>query len=142
MGKQVILTGDLNVIRSEIDTTNLAETLRKEDMTMDDWLSRPTRRIFNQLIFDGTFKGPRDEGREEPILWDLTRCFYPDRQGMNTCWDTKRNTRPANNGSRIDYILCSDGLKKWFSDSNIQEGLMGSDHCPVYADMVDAISPS
>ncbi|KAK0390723.1 hypothetical protein NLU13_0226 [Sarocladium strictum] len=140
MGKQVILTGDLNVIGSEIDTTNLAETLRKEDMTMDDWLSRPTRRIFNQLIYGGAFKGPRDEGREQPVLWDLTRCFHPGRQGMNTCWDTKRNTRPANNGSRIDYILCSDGLKKWFFDSNIQEGLMGSDHCPVYADMKDVLT--
>lgn len=140
MGKQVILTGDLNVIRSEIDTSNLAEALRKEDMTMDDWLDRPTRRIFNQLIFDGTFKGPRDEGREKPILRDLTRCFHPTRQGMNTCWDTKRNTRPANNGSRIDYILCTDGLMKWFSGANIQEGLMGSDHCPVWAEMDDELT--
>ncbi|KAH8171594.1 endonuclease/Exonuclease/phosphatase family protein [Sarocladium implicatum] len=140
MGKEVILTGDLNVIRSAQDTSNLVEALRKEDMTMDDWLNRPTRRIFNQLIFDGNFKGARDEGRDQPVLWDLTRCFHPDRQGMNTCWDTKRNTRPANNGSRIDYVLCSDGLKKWFSDSNIQEGLMGSDHCPVYADMSSDIT--
>ena len=107
---------------------------------MDEWLSRPTRRIFNQLIFDGNVTGARDEGREQPVLWDLTRCFHPDRQGMNTCWDTKRNTRPANNGSRIDYVLCSDGLKKWFVDSNIQEGLMGSDHCPVYADMSSEIT--
>lgn len=58
---------------------------------------------------------------------------------MFTCWDTKRNTRPANLGSRIDYVLCSEGLKDWFIDSNIQEGLMGSDHCPVYGTMAETV---
>ncbi|KAI8675394.1 Endo/exonuclease/phosphatase domain-containing protein [Fusarium keratoplasticum] len=132
-GKQVILTGDLNVVRSEMDSTNVAEMLRKEDISLEDWLNMPVRRIFNQLIFEGNVVGERDEGREEPVLWDLCRCFHPERAGMNTCWDTKRNTRPANNGSRIDYVLCSDGIKDWFTFSNIQEGLMGSDHCPVFA---------
>lgn len=138
-GKQVILTGDLNVIRSPIDSTNVAETLRKEGLSIQDWMSTPVRRTFNQMIFEGSVSGPRDEGREEPVLWDLCRCFHPDREGMNTCWDTKRNTRPANNGSRIDYVLCSDGIKKWFTHANIQEGLMGSDHCPVYATMGDRV---
>jgi AP endonuclease-2 len=68
----------------------------------------------------------------------LCRFHHPERQGMNTCWDTKRNTRPANNGSRIDYILCSDGLKSWFTYADIQPGLMGSDHCPVYATLAEA----
>ncbi|KAM4064849.1 endonuclease/Exonuclease/phosphatase family protein [Hirsutella rhossiliensis] len=138
-GKQVVLTGDLNVTRSELDTTNLLDVLRKEGIPLDDWMSMPSRRIFNQLLFEGTVSGPRDAGRETPVLWDLCRCFHPHREGMNTCWDTKRNTRPANNGSRIDYVLCSDGLKSWFMDANIQEGLMGSDHCPVYATMVDRV---
>lgn len=139
-GKQVILTGDLNVIRSEMDSTNVLETLRKENMTLEEWLSLPTRRIFNQLIFEGNIVGDYDEGRESPVLWDLCRCFHPDRLGMNTCWDTKRNTRPANNGSRIDYILCSQGIKDWFTFANIQEGLMGSDHCPVFATIADTVS--
>ncbi|KJZ79323.1 hypothetical protein HIM_01474 [Hirsutella minnesotensis 3608] len=138
-GKHVILTGDLNVIRSEKDTTNLLETLRKEGMSLDDWISLPSRRIFNQLIFEGHVIGKRDDGREIPVLWDLCRCFHPQREGMNTCWDTKRNTRPANNGSRIDYVLCSDGIKNWFTGADIQEGLMGSDHCPVFATMGDTV---
>ena len=29
--------------------------------------------------------------------------------------------------------FCSHDMKDWFSDSDIQEGLQGSDHCPVYA---------
>lgn len=139
-GKQVILTGDLNIVRSEMDSSNIAENLRKEGMDMDEWQSVPTRRILNQLLFEGTAPGGRDAGREQPALWDICRCFHPGRMGMHTCWDTKRNTRPANVGSRIDYILCSDGLKGWFVDANIQEGLMGSDHCPVYATMRDRIT--
>ncbi|KAI8159828.1 DNA-(apurinic or apyrimidinic site) lyase 2 [Colletotrichum sp. SAR 10_70] len=139
-GKEVILTGDLNVILEELDTCNLREMLRKEGMTVEDWKGMPSRRIFNQLVVGGNVTGARGEGREKPVLHDLTRIFHPTRQGMFTCWDTKRNTRPANNGSRIDYILCSSGIKDWFTDSNIQEGLMGSDHCPVYAIIGDVVN--
>ncbi|KAK1671914.1 DNA lyase [Colletotrichum godetiae] len=139
-GKQVILTGDLNVIREEMDTCNLRETLRKEGMTVEEWMEGPSRRFINQLVVGGQVTGERDEGKETPVLHDLTRFFHPTRQSMFTCWDTKRNTRPANNGSRIDYILCSSGIKDWFTDSNIQEGLMGSDHCPVYAVMNDVVT--
>ncbi|KAJ3944119.1 Class II abasic (AP) endonuclease [Colletotrichum fioriniae] len=139
-GKQVILTGDLNVIREEMDTCNLRETLRKEGMTVEEWMQGPSRRFINQLVVGGQVVGERDEGKESPVLHDLTRIFHPTRQSMFTCWDTKRNTRPANNGSRIDYILCSSGIKDWFTDSNIQEGLMGSDHCPVYAVMNDVVT--
>ncbi|KAG6021287.1 hypothetical protein E4U41_002533 [Claviceps citrina] len=139
MGKEVILTGDLNVIRSEMDSTNVLETLRKENTSLEEWISLPTRRLFNQLIHEGSVVGKRDEERLQPVLWDLCRGFHPTRLGMNTCWDTKRNTRPANNGSRIDYVLCSDGIKDWFTFADIQEGLMGSDHCPVFATMADRV---
>lgn len=139
MGKQVLLAGDLNVIRTDIDTAGCAEQLRKEGMTLDDFLSTPSRRFFNQLIFDGQVIGERDEGREKPVMWDITRTFHPKREGMFTCWETKKNARPGNFGSRIDYILCTDGINDWFADSNIQEGLMGSDHCPVYVDFADLV---
>ncbi|CAJ2503953.1 Uu.00g113470.m01.CDS01 [Anthostomella pinea] len=140
MGKQVVLTGDLNVVRGAIDTAGLLERLRKEGMTLNDFFSAPSRRLFNQMLFEGDVIGPKDEHREEPLLWDLGRLFNPDRQGMFTCWDTKKNTRPGNFGSRIDYVLCSNGIKDWFVDSNIQEGLMGSDHCPVFATMADTVT--
>lgn len=139
-GKQVVLTGDLNILRSEMDVTNASEHIRKHGLTPAEWMSQPSRRLFNQLVFDGWVQGERDEWRERPVLWDLCRFFHPTRQGMNTCWDTKKNTRPANNGGRIDYVLCSNGLKDWFVDSNIQEGLMGSDHCPVFAVMADTVT--
>ncbi|KAM0458041.1 hypothetical protein ACHAO4_002762 [Trichoderma viride] len=139
-GKQVVLMGDLNVSRSESDSTNVVETLRKEGLSIEEWMNVPSRRLFNHLIYGGTVQGYRDEGREQPVLWDLCREFHPTREGMNTCWDTKRNTRPANNGSRIDYVLCSNGLKDWFTEADIQEGLMGSDHCPVFATIADVVT--
>lgn len=140
MGKRVVVTGDLNVVRDALDTANLLERLRKEEMTMADFFSAPSRRVFNQLLFEGNVIGPRDEGRENPVLWDLGRRFHPTRQGMFTCWDTKKNCRPGNFGSRIDYVLCSDAMKTWFIDSNIQEGLIGSDHCPVFAMLDDIVA--
>lgn len=139
MGKQVVLAGDLNIIRTDIDTAGCAEHLRKEGMTLEDFLSSPSRRFFNQLIFEGQVIGERDKGREEPVMWDTTRCFHPNRQGMFTCWETKKNARPGNFGSRIDYILCTAGMREWFENANIQEGLLGSDHCPVYATLAERV---
>lgn len=138
-GKSVILLGDLNVIRNELDSAGILDQLRKDGLTIEDFLSNPYRRLFNQLVFGGRVFGSRDAGREMPILHDLARLFHPDRRGMYTCWDTKTNARPGNFGSRIDYILCSENIKNWFSFANIQEGLMGSDHCPVYASLKDRI---
>ncbi|KAK3331092.1 Endonuclease/exonuclease/phosphatase [Apodospora peruviana] len=140
MGKQVVLCGDLNIVRSELDTAGLQERLRKEAMTLEDFLNTPPRRFLNQILFGGRVLGERDEEREEPVLWDICREFNPERRGMYTCWETKKNARPGNFGSRIDYVLCSSGIKGWFIDSNIQEGLLGSDHCPVYATLGDIVS--
>ncbi|KAI7915797.1 DNA-(apurinic or apyrimidinic site) lyase 2 [Pyricularia oryzae] len=139
MGKQVVLTGDLNIIRNELDTAGILERLRKEEMTIDEFFSTPSRRFLNHMVFGGTVVGGRDEGREEPVMYDLGREFHPDRIGMYTCWETRKNARPGNFGSRIDYVLCSAGMKDWFIDANIQEGLLGSDHCPVYATLSDNV---
>ena len=138
-GKQIVLTGDMNVISAEKDTCNLAERLRKEGLTASDFFSSPSRRLFNHLILGGRVFGERDAGKD-PLLLDLCRNFHPEREGMFTCWDTKKNTRPANNGSRIDYVLCSSGIQDWFTTANIQEGLMGSDHCPVFAVLSDTVT--
>ena len=142
MGKHVILTGDLNVSRDTIDTARAEENMLSQGMTHDDYLSTPNRRIFNQLLLNGKVPGQRDEGREDPVLYDLCREFHPDREGMFTHWEQKINARPGNFGSRIDFILCSIAIKDWFKEANIQEGLMGSDHCPVYAVMKDVVPMS
>ncbi|KAK8204714.1 Endonuclease/exonuclease/phosphatase [Phyllosticta capitalensis] len=140
MGKNVILTGDLNVSRQKLDTAQAEETLKKEGVTHEEYLSSPNRRLFNQLLKNGDVVGDRDEGREQPVLWDTCRELHPTRKGMFTHWEQKINARPGNFGSRIDYVLCSIAMKDWVCDANIQEGLMGSDHCPVYAMLKDRVT--
>ncbi|MCJ1288118.1 Class II abasic (AP) endonuclease [Xylographa opegraphella] len=140
MGKRVFLTGDLNISREELDTANAESAMRKNSITTVEYFSSPARRLFNQLLEDGKVYGERDHGRERAVLWDICRGFHPMRKGMFTCWEQKVNARPGNFGARIDYALCSISMKDWFSDANIQEGLMGSDHCPVYATMKDVIA--
>ena len=123
-GKRVFLTGDLNISREELDAANAEAAMRKQGLTGMEFVSTPARRLFNHLLEGGKVFGERDEGRETPILWDICRAFHPDRKGMFTCWEQKVNARPGNCGSRIDYVLCSVAMKGWFSESNIQEGLM------------------
>jgi AP endonuclease-2 len=138
-GKRVFLGGDLNIIRGEIDTAKAEEHIRKQGITMEQFISTPSRRMLNQLLIGGEVLGEKDEGREKPVMWDLCRLYHPDRKGMFTCWEQKINARPGNYGSRIDYVLCSEDWKDWFCESNIQEGLIGSDHCPVYAVLKEKI---
>ncbi|RMZ78502.1 hypothetical protein DV737_g3839, partial [Chaetothyriales sp. CBS 132003] len=139
MGKRVIWAGDLNISREEIDTATAEEVMRKRGIDQAEWISVPARRLFNQLLVGGKVLGERDEGREKPIMWDITRGFHEGRRGMYTHWETKVNARPGNYGARIDYVVCSHEMKDWFSESDIQEGLMGSDHCPVYAVTKDRV---
>lgn len=138
-GKRVFLTGDLNISREELDSANAESSMRKQGLSPFQYASTPARRLFNHLLEGGKVYGERDEGKEKPVLWDICRAFNPGRPGMFTCWEQKVNARPGNCGARIDYVLCSLGMKAWFSDSNIQEGLMGSDHCPVYATLKDKL---
>ncbi|KAA8645452.1 DNA-(apurinic or apyrimidinic site) lyase APN2 [Aspergillus tanneri] len=139
LGKRVFVTGDINISRGEIDAAHAAEAIRKGTTTDDEFVSTPARRLFNQLLVSGKVLGPRDDGREQPVLYDICRLFHPNRRGMYTCWEQRINARPGNYGSRIDYVLCSLDMQDWFSDANIQEGLMGSDHCPVYAIFKDFV---
>ena len=58
---------------------------------------------------------------------------------MYTHWEQKINARPGNYGGRIDFVLVAESMKSWVQDANIQEGLLGSDHCPVFADFKDTV---
>ena len=126
-GKRVVWTGDLNISANELDTANAEESMRKNEMAGQEYVSTPARRLFNQLLVGGKVFGERDEGREKPVLWDICRGFHKGRKGMFTSWETKINARPGNYGARIDYVLCSAEMEDWFSDANIQEGLLVSE---------------
>ncbi|PGH26683.1 exodeoxyribonuclease III [Polytolypa hystricis UAMH7299] len=139
MGKRVILTGDINIAPTVLDSAPAKENIRKGNLTEEEYISSSSRRMFNQLIKGGHIIGERDDGRENPVLLDLCREFHPDRRGMYTCWEQRVNARPGNYGARIDHVLCSLNMGDWFDSSDIQEGLMGSDHCPVHAILKDNV---
>ena len=124
MGKRVFLAGDINIAKAPIDSAHALEEIRKNATTAERYISTPSRILFNALLSDGVVIGKRDYGREHPVLHDICRSFHVGRAGMYTCWDTRLNTRPGNYGARIDYVLCSLDMRDWFSESNIQEGLM------------------
>ncbi|KAL1959621.1 hypothetical protein VTO42DRAFT_1656 [Malbranchea cinnamomea] len=139
LGKRVVVAGDINIARDENDSAHARDQIRKGKITVDEFYSTPTRRLFNQLLQRGKVIGDRDPGREKPVLWDTCRELHPTRSGMYTCWEQRINARPGNFGARIDYVLCSLDMTDWISSANIQEGLMGSDHCPVYAVFKDRV---
>ncbi|CAO3612929.1 unnamed protein product [Mucor hiemalis] len=122
-GRQVLLVGDVNAVHDEIDHCDPKESMKEHGIL--DFKDLPHRRWLDDILDP---KGP---------LIDMTRLYHPERTKMFTCWNTKMNTRPSNLGTRIDYTLASKGLKPYFKYSDIQPNIMGSDHCPVYADFTD-----
>ena len=149
MKKNVILMGDLNVCRDLIDSAealenssiqitsettgcgieaNYSEIAREFVLNPDT----PHRRLLNQIITDSIIPEVSDEG----ILIDTTRFIQTKKRlKMYTVWNTLKNTRSINYGSRIDFILISNILKEGIKNANILPDVMGSDHCPVYFDL-------
>ncbi|KAF9927017.1 Class II abasic (AP) endonuclease [Linnemannia zychae] len=120
-GKEVIVMGDMNVIPTELDHCD-PERWKKECGETDFGNTAP-RRWFNALLAP---RGP---------LTDLFRVFHKDEKGAFTCWNTKINARPSNYGTRLDYILVTEKLIPWFTSCDRQPQIVGSDHCPVVAEM-------
>ena len=121
-GREVIIVGDINIMRAPIDS---GEGGIRTSATQH--YEHPARVIFNDWC--APF-GP---------MIDVVRESFPDRDDMFTCWNTKLDARPSNYGSRIDYILCSPGLRPWIKGGDILAKVYGSDHCPVYLDLHDSI---
>lgn len=129
MGRRVVLVGDLNIARDEIDSAHAREAMSKAGGVSFKELSE-CRMMFDRLL----------EPHQEGVMVDVCREWWPERRGMYTCWEQRIQARPGNYGARIDYVCCSSDMKSWFSAANIQEGLMGSDHCPVYAVLKPIVS--
>ncbi|KAI9322846.1 Endonuclease/exonuclease/phosphatase [Dichotomocladium elegans] len=119
-GKQVILVGDTNAVHERIDHCDPEQSIREHGLK--DFKDLPQRRWMDQLVAP---KGP---------LVDVCRKYHPGRKGMFTCWNQRLNARPSNYGTRIDYILVSRQLEPYFQFADIRPDILGSDHCPAYAD--------
>ena len=119
-GKQVVLTGDYNVMPTEID-------VYKPERWVNDALFRPeTREAFAKLMSQG---------------WtDAIRTLYPD-EVIYTFWDYFRNAYERNAGLRIDHFLLSPSIKKRLKTAGVDRHVRGwektSDHGPVWIELED-----
>lgn len=127
-GRNVIIVGDINIARQPIDHCDFVKQepdAMSEKVKAEFYDESPARQWLNDFL------QPRG-----PFL-DAAREAHPDRTGMYTCWSTLINARPSNYGTRIDYTLVSPGLKDWIKTADIQAHVPGSDHCPVFVDLLD-----
>lgn len=80
MGRRVVIMGDLNISRNEIDSAEAAarmNAMRAEGY--ERWIDTPTRGALDRLL------KPNPEG----VMVDLCREYWPDRTGMFTCEQPK-----------------------------------------------------
>lgn len=114
----VILTGDFNVMPTEID-------VYKPERWVNDALFRPeTRAAFKRLMEQG---------------WtDAIRTLYPN-EVIYTFWDYFRNNYERNAGLRIDHFLLSPELKDKLKAAGVDRHVRGwektSDHGPVWIEL-------
>ncbi|KAG8769008.1 Class II abasic (AP) endonuclease [Ceratobasidium sp. 428] len=122
-GREVIVLGDMNVVAAPIDHCDGSLESKKNEF----W-KPPVRAWYRQWLHP-----------EGPMV-DTIRNVWPGREDMFTCWNTRTNARESNYGTRIDYILITQGLLPWLKHGDIQPDIRGSDHCPVFIDLHDEIT--
>ena len=109
--KPVVVCGDMNVAKEEIDLKNPSSNHHNAGFTDEE---RDKMRTLLAAGFTDTF-----------------RHFYPDQTGIYSWWSYRFQARAKNAGWRIDYFLVSDRMQDRLSDAKIHTDIMGSDHCPV-----------
>ena len=110
-GRKVVLCGDLNIARLEIDVhpkERKAGVIGQRD---------EERALFAALIGDH--------------FADVGRLSAPDDDRLFTWWPPWRDMRKRNIGWRIDYILASHALAERVSDCTVLADVGTSDHAPV-----------
>jgi len=119
-GSPVILTGDFNVMPTELD-------VYKPEKWVDDALFRPeVRAAFHRLVAQG---------------WtDAIRKLYPEEK-IYTFWDYFRNAYGRDAGLRIDHFLLSPQLAPRLEAAGVDKHVRGwektSDHAPVWITLQD-----
>jgi len=109
--KPVVVCGDLNVAKEEIDLKN-PKTNRKNAGFTDE-----ERNKMRELLASG--------------FVDSFRYLHPDAEGAYSWWSYRFHAREKNAGWRIDYFLTSEKLKDRIAAACIHSEIYGSDHCPV-----------
>jgi exodeoxyribonuclease-3 len=114
-GKPVIFCGDLNVAHQEIDLA------RPKENRMNPGFSDEERAGFGSILEAGFI--------------DTLREFEPG-PGHYSWWSFRGGARARNVGWRIDYFGISKALRPRLLAAGIRPDIHGSDHCPVWIDVV------
>ena len=115
--KPLIITGDLNVVSGEKDIHSI-NTLKQ---AKSPGVLKEERYMFQQFL-------------ENYI--DIYRELYPEEKKW-TWWNMRTKSRESNKGWRIDYFLINKKYKDIIQDCQIENGIIGSDHCPIWLKIKD-----
>jgi exodeoxyribonuclease-3 len=110
-GRQIILCGDINIARAEMD-------VHPKERKPNAVGQRPEERQLFQSLLDAR-------------LMDLGRHFEPDNLNLFTWWAPWRNLRARNIGWRLDYFLISETLVPRAESCIVLADVGTSDHAPV-----------
>jgi exodeoxyribonuclease III len=114
IGEKVVLCGDINIARTEMDVHPKERNDRVVGQRSDE------RALFEHILDVG---GLHDVGRERD----------PDNDGLYTWWAPWRNMRERNIGWRLDYVLASGGVAAAATGCVSMREFGTSDHAPVVA---------
>ncbi|MHA3774756.1 exodeoxyribonuclease III [Verrucomicrobiota bacterium sgz303538] len=111
-GDALVLSGDMNVTRAEIDVHP------KERRNVICQLPQE-RAAFDRILRSG--------------LIDVGRELEPENEGLFTWWAPWRGMRQRNIGWRLDYILASADVANKARSCTVRSEVGTSDHAPVVA---------
>ncbi len=114
-GRQLVLCGDLNVARADVDVHPKERKAGAIGQRADE------RELFAKLLGRG--------------LADLGRALHPDDEDLFTWWGLWRNLRQRNIGWRIDYVLASEALAAGVTRCDSYREFGTSDHAPIVVDL-------
>jgi exodeoxyribonuclease-3 len=117
-GSAMVLCGDLNVTRTDIDVHPKERKPRTIGQLPEE------RALLERLISQG--------------LVDATRALDPSNDQLFTWWPPWRNLRQRNIGWRLDYVLVSESLFRQILSCKVLPEVGTSDHAPVMATFLDA----
>jgi exodeoxyribonuclease-3 len=110
-GRRLLLCGDLNVAREDIDLHPKERRPGAIGQRADE------RALLEQILACD--------------LQDVLRAFDPTNDRLFTWWPPWRSMRQKNQGWRIDYVLVGAGYKT--TDCRVLADVGTSDHAPVVA---------
>ena len=111
VGRQLVLCGDMNIARTEMD-------VHPKERKLNSIGQRPEERALFEALLGGQ-------------LVDLGRAFDPDNPGLFTWWAPWRNLRARNIGWRLDYVLAPPVVAARASGCAVLAEVGTSDHAPV-----------